>query len=203
VQAGQRVLVEEGALPVDTGAVQLGADGQLLSLVGASCSTSGAARSRPRTCPTSSRATRATSTTRARGATWRRTATSGIRPVGTGWCPVLARPLDPRGPGRRLVLRRQRRSMDVSHASLRPLGHERGGGWFWIPGRTWSSAWVQWACRRATSGGARSGGTIDRWSAGAVVGRHAVRASRWTVARMDGGAEDDVRARRTNRAHAD
>ncbi len=123
--------------------------------------------------------------------------------VGTRLVPVLARPLDPRGPRRRLVLRGQRWSLDVSDASLRPLGHEHGRrlvldtgphlvvGVGAVGGVARLRRLVPARGQRSPSGGL-----------GRRCGRDAVRASRWAVACMDGDAEDHVRTRRIDRAHA-
>ena len=66
-------------------------------------------------------------------------------------------------------------------------GTNSSGGWFWIPGRTWSSAWVQWAVSPGYVGWCPLGGDdrpVVGWGGGAVVapyGHHNGPGRAWTV----------------------
>ena len=56
---------------------------------------------------------------------------------------VLPRPMASRGSPWLDVCRR--RSLGLGHVSLRPMGLNAGGAWFWIPSAGWGAAWVNWA----------------------------------------------------------
>ena len=124
--------------------------------------------------------------------------------VGTGWCPYSHGRWTHvgQGVGWSFVGNGSRWTYPTHHYGR--WGMNASGGWFWMPGRTWSSAWVQWAVSPGYIGWCPLGWNdrpVVGWNGGAVV--DAVRASRGAVARVDGAAEDHLRAWRIDRAHAD
>jgi hypothetical protein len=108
--------------------------------------------------------------------------------VGTGWCPYSHGRWTHvgHGVGWSFVGNGGRWTYPTHHYGRWGM-NASSGGWFWIPGRTWSSAWVQWAVSPGYVGWCPLG-TNDRpvvgWGGGAVVtpyGHHGGPWRAWTV----------------------
>jgi hypothetical protein len=107
--------------------------------------------------------------------------------VGTGWCPYSHGKWTHvgQGVGWSFVGNGGRWTYPTHHYGR--WGTNASGGWFWIPGRTWSSAWVQWAVSPGYVGWCPLGWNdrpVVGWNGGAVVtpyGHHGGPWRAWTV----------------------
>ena len=107
--------------------------------------------------------------------------------VGTGWCPYSHGRWTHvgHGVGWSFVGNGSRWTYPTHHYGR--WGMNASSGWFWIPGRTWSSAWVQWAVSPGYVGWCPLGPNdrpVVGWNGGAVVtpyGHHGGPWRAWTV----------------------
>jgi hypothetical protein len=186
VQAGQRVLVEEGALPSTPVPFN---SAQMDSFYRWSAQLLDQRRGTQSAAYLPDELTSYASDFDTSGA-WSYLAPYGYvwyPTVGTGWCPYSHGRWTHvgQGVGWSFVGNGGRWTYPTHHYGR--WGMNSGGGWFWIPGRTWSSAWVQWAVSPGYVGWCPLGWNdrpVVGWGGGAVVtpyGHHGGPWRAWTV----------------------
>lgn len=186
VQAGQRVLVEEGALPSTPVPFN---SAQMDSFYRWSAQLLDERRGTQSATYLPDELTSYASDFDTSGA-WSYLAPYGYvwyPTVGTGWCPYSHGRWTHvgQGVGWSFVGNGGRWTYPTHHYGR--WGMNSSGGWFWIPGRTWSSAWVQWAVSPGYVGWCPLGWNdrpVVGWGGGAVVtpyGHHGGPWRAWTV----------------------